>query len=153
MGHAAPRPSLFAPLSETQAIAADYASYGLSVRGHPMSALRRSDVGKSLPRNTTGSIKRLPSGRHAWVSGLVIARQKPYTAKGTVFATLEDEEGFLDLILHEEIFERYHDVFVGNAFLMVAGKTQADRKSVSLLVRKVEALPVGEMRLSSHDFH
>jgi error-prone DNA polymerase len=86
------------------------------------------------------------------VAGLVIARQRPYTAKGTVFATLEDEEGFLDLILRKEVFERYEEVFVGNAFLTVTGRVQSDGNSLSVIVRKVEALPTSELHFKSHDF-
>ena len=153
-GESAPAsPLLFRPLSESEAIRADYRSYGLSVRGHPMGALRRSAAGAGLPRITSGALKRLPRGRTTRIAGLVIARQRPPTAKGTAFATLEDEEGFLDLILHKDVYEKYHDVFVGSAFLIVSGKVQADKAAVSLIVRKVEALPALELRMTSHDFH
>jgi DNA polymerase III alpha subunit len=147
-------PALFAPLSESQAIEADYRSYGLSVRGHPMAALRRSRSARDdIPRITSQGVKNLPNGRITRIAGLVIARQRPPTAKGTAFATLEDEDGFLDLILHREVFERFHEVFVHHAFLRVTGKVQADGHAVNLSVRKVEALAVPELHFKAHDFH
>jgi error-prone DNA polymerase len=147
----------FLALSETEAIRADYDSYGLSVRGHPMGALRKI-ASLKLPRITSGGVKRTPGGRMLKVAGLVIVRQRPPTAKGTAFATLEDEEGFLDLIIHKNIFEKYEEVFVGNAFLLVSGRVQIDQLSVSLIVRKIEALQTGPMDLGSirvqgYDFH
>ena len=149
---AAEPPVAFHPLSDYETICWDYQAFGLSVRGHPMGALRAQKTSQ-IPPTTTASVKRAPSGTGARLAGLIIARQQPRTAKGTVFATIEDEEGFLDLILRKEVFEKFHDIFVNEPFLIVSGRVQRDAEAVSVLVRKIEVLDVAELRASSRDFH
>lgn len=117
----------FTDLSSYEAVQADYASYGLSTRGHPMWALKREpEFMKLIPPTTTTHVKRTPSGRGVRVAGLIIVRQRPHTAKGTCFATLEDEEGFLDLIFHERVYERFEEVLLHHPFLIVTGRVQTD---------------------------
>jgi error-prone DNA polymerase len=130
--------SLFRGLDELEAIKADYAAYGLSTRGHPMQALRAKM--RRLPSATTATGRELAHGMALSIAGLVIVRQRPPTAKGTVFATLEDEHGFLDLTLRAEVHERYEDIFAAHAFLVVDGVIQRDRNSMSLLVRRMRPL-------------
>ncbi len=136
------RASLFDPLSPYEQVRQDYASYGLSVRGHPMEFLRKRVAlrQRTLAQTTSARVKRLNRGSLASITGLVIVRQRPPTAKGTCFATLEDEDGFLDLILHKAVFERYEAVFLGNSFLIVTGIVQKEGHAASLLVKKLEAL-------------
>jgi len=71
---------------------------------------------------------------------MVLLRQRPPTAKGTVFSTLEDEFGFMDLILHPQVFEEYRDLFIQNCFVIIAGRLQRDTNTISILVRTVEPL-------------
>jgi error-prone DNA polymerase len=129
----------FKKLSDYQAIRTDYQVYGLSTRGHPMKELRQY-FSKKVPSLTTGAVRNAQVGRVLRIAGLTIVRQRPPNAKGTCFGTLEDEEGFLDLILHEDIFEKYHDVFVNEPFIIATGKVQRDLKATSLLVTKIEAV-------------
>ncbi|HUP56077.1 MAG TPA: PHP domain-containing protein [Bdellovibrionota bacterium] len=160
----------FDPLTRIEAIQSDYQTYGLSLRGHPMQALRARarEVGaREVPSMTHLEARRAPDGSRVRVAGMVITRQRPPTAKGTVFATLEDEEGVLDLVLHKDVDERYHDVIRGSRFLVVTGRMQRDANTVTLVVDRVEALdldrllapgggpaeaPSAEFRTSSHDF-
>ncbi len=142
----------FKPLSESQAIHAEYRSYGLSTRGHPMKALRE-ELGFRLPSLTSLGIKQGPNGRMASVAGLVIARQRPPTAKGTAFATLEDEDGFVDLVIHKGVFQHYEEVFTESRFLVVTGQVQADGAAVSLIVKRMETLEAAVLRGKSRDFH
>ncbi len=135
-GAAAPAP--FAAMTDLETIHADYATYGLSLRGHPMQALRRH--WKSIPPGTTRGARESPHGRSLAIAGLVIVRQRPPTAKGTCFATLEDEDGFLDLIFHARVFERFQDVFWSSAFLKVRGRIQRDGLAVNLIVSGLEPL-------------
>ena len=139
---------LFEKLSAYEAIHADFESYGLSARGHPMSALRHLDI----PPTTTTTLRRATHGSVARLAGLVIVRQHPHTAKGTVFAALEDEGGFIDMILHRDIYEKYHDVFVNSPFQVVVGKVQRDGKTLNLVVQHIEGLDVAGIRANSHDF-
>jgi error-prone DNA polymerase len=66
--------------------------------------------------------------------------QRPPTAKGTAFATIEDESGILDLILHREVFEKFRDVIRDEAFLLVRGELQRDREAVQLVVRRIDPI-------------
>jgi error-prone DNA polymerase len=129
---------LFRSLDELESIKADYGAFGLSVRGHPMQALRAKM--RRLPSSTTAHGRAAAHGMALTIAGLVIVRQRPPTAKGTAFATLEDEHGFLDLTLRREIVERYEDVFGAHAFLIAEGTIQRDRNSMSLLVRRLRPL-------------
>jgi error-prone DNA polymerase len=131
---------VFPQAKPLQELKMDYRSFGLSARGHPMLFLRRHLNRKEL-RITTQTIKATaPSGRHLKVGGLVIVRQRPHTAQGNGFATLEDETGFLDLIFKKKTLERYLHQFYGSSFLFVSGKLQRDGDAVSLLVTKAEDL-------------
>ena len=142
--------SEFKPLTEDQAIYSDYRSFGLSIRGHPMVAFRKAWP-KKIPKTTTTLIKNLKGGQTAKIAGLVIARQRPPTAKGTAFATLEDEEGFMDLIIHKDVYERYEKIFKEGPFLLVSGKVQKDANLVSLIVRGMESLD-SAFEIESRDF-
>ncbi len=127
--------ALFNPMSEYEVIQADYRSYGASVQGHPMQAIRK--LKKTLPRETIAEIRKSPNGRSVSVSGLMIVRQRPPTAKGTCFGALEDETGLLDMIFHKEVFERLEEYYWNVPFLTVQGTLQRDGDSISLIVRKM----------------
>ncbi|MBI3557021.1 MAG: error-prone DNA polymerase [Deltaproteobacteria bacterium] len=129
---------IFAQLDESQAIRADYDTYRLSTRGHPMTALRAQMP--HLPRLTTEQAKQSPNGRMVTFAGLTIVRQRPPTAAGTVFATLEDDAGFLDLVLHKDTHEKYRELFATQSFMLVRGLIQRDGYSVSMLVRSLKPI-------------
>ncbi|MEO5968784.1 MAG: error-prone DNA polymerase, partial [Bdellovibrionia bacterium] len=136
-----PNSALFTPLSLYQAIQSDYESYHLSVKGHPMMGLRADpELKKNLPPGNTATLKKMIAGQVTRIAGLVIIRQRPPTAKGTMFATLEDEYGFADLILHAKTFEKYKPCFESSPFVLVAGKIQRDGELVNLLVSFVGPL-------------
>ena len=146
---------IFAPLGDYGAIAADYQAYGLSVRGHPMEALRKiKEYG--IPTVTSAMLKHGGKNRQTVrVGGMLIVRQRPSTAKGTVFATLEDEEGFLDLILRSETYEKFRDVFNEDPFLIVEGRLQKAENLTNIIVNTVRAMrgPEQGLRVGSRDFH
>lgn len=129
---------LFESLSDYEAIQKDYRVYGLSTTGHPMQVIRR--MHSKLPKMTTQDAKAHPHGSQISIIGLSIVRQRPPTAKGTSFATIEDETGFLDLIFHLPIFEKYEELFWHHPLLKVTGRIQRDGASVSLIVRRLEAV-------------
>jgi error-prone DNA polymerase len=143
----------FPALNAFQAIRSDYQVYGLSTRGHPMKELRK--YFNKVPQTTTGFVKAAAIGRVLKIAGLVIARQRPPNAKGTCFATLEDEEGFIDLILHNDVFEQYREVFVDQPFIVATGKVQRDGAATSILVHRLE--PVAEegtdVQVRPRNFH
>jgi error-prone DNA polymerase len=89
---------------------------------------------------TSWHIKRSQPGSVIRAAGLVIVKQRPPTAKGVTFATLEDEHGFMDIIIHREVYEKYHELFTYNSFLIIKGKIQRDGNTVSILTQSVEAV-------------
>lgn len=129
-----------APLDRTdeyQSICLDYRSYGHSTRGHPIQAIRKKFP--HLPKMNAATAKASPQGRSVQVPGISVVMQRPPTAKGVVFATLEDETGFLDLIIHQKVFERFKEVILDHSFLLVRGTIQKDGGSVSMIVRDIRS--------------
>jgi error-prone DNA polymerase len=143
----------FASLDDYDAIRADYDAYRLSTRGHPMTAVRGKLPG--LPKATSQHVRRARHGETVTMAGLVIVRQRPSTAGGTVFAALEDEHGLVDLILHKNTQERYGELFLNHSFLIAKGVAQRDAHSVSVLVRQIRAVwkEPDDLRAQSHDWH
>lgn len=124
-------PAGFAGLNSFEKIQNDYSAFSVSTHGHPMRELRRT--GK-LPKATSQTLLAAKAGSRLKLGGLVLIRQKPPTAKGVCFATLEDEFGFIDVILWKKNFEKYQEVFLNHCFIIVGGEVQKDENTVSLLV-------------------
>jgi error-prone DNA polymerase len=129
----------FAKLDGFEKIQSDYKAFSLSTHGHPMLELRKT-LAKLPNMNSQTSSKTVqssPNGRRLTVSGLVLVRQKPPTAKGVCFCTMEDEFGFIDIILWKKTFDKYKEVFLNHCFIIVSGKVQKDGNTTSLLVDRV----------------
>jgi error-prone DNA polymerase len=136
--------ALFQGMDRFETLQQDYAAYSLSTRGHPMGALRQR-LGNRLPELRAADIKNLPptrKGKLLETSGLIIILQRPGTAKGVAFATLEDETGFIDIVFHEETYLEFKEVLLTHSFVCVQGVLQRDGQAVSLLVKKVEGIPI-----------
>jgi len=127
----------FNVLTEYESIREDYDAFNLSVRGHPMQALRKL---MHLPQAHTAQARRSPPDTMIEAAGLLIIRQRPPTANGTTFGTLEDEHGFLDLIIRREISEKFKEEFHDHCFLKVKGKLQRDGHSISLIVQQIRPI-------------
>ncbi len=87
------------------------------------------------------------------IAGSVIARQRPGTAKGFVFLSLEDETGIANAIITPQLFERDHVVIVHQQFLVIEGKLQNQENVVSVKAEAVRPLNVTQAETTSHDFH
>lgn len=131
---AGPAPE-FAPLTLYDAIREDYSAFHLSTRGHPVEAIRKAF---DIPRLTCKDIKKRNTGSQIKALGLLIIRQKPPTAKGVCFATLEDEDGFLDLILWPDVYQRVKEIFLYHSIFWVSGRLQRDGNSTSVLVTDIQ---------------
>ena len=131
-------------LSEEDRVVQDYSSLGLSVRGHPMQFLRERLIGEGGLRSrataTTQSVKKMSHGSRVVLPGLSVVLQRPPTAKGTAFATLEDEEGVLDLIFHKEVFEKHREMIREEAFFWVKGVLQRDGDAAQVVVKGIEPI-------------
>ena len=150
----APEPSVaLEPLDAFETIRWDYAATGHSALGHPLAPLRDQLAARGLP-NAAG-VRELPNGRHARYAGLVICRQRPGTANGVVFMTLEDETGFVNVVVWEKVY-RKHELLVKTAsFLGVSGTIQAEAGVLHLIAHKlwIPKLDAGPATPRSRDFH
>jgi len=127
----------FGGLAAHERLLAEYATLGFSASGHPLSLVR-----SALPPNLTlnKDLDRLKAGEKCQVAGLVVARQRPETAKGTVFLLVEDETGMTNVIVRTDVYDRYRAVVRGEAFVLVTGKLAKDDGTVNVLAEKVEGL-------------
>ncbi len=138
------------PMSPLETTLADYAGLGLTTGPHLMAHLRRAVAARgALPVEELGG---LPDGAPVRVAGAVITRQRPGTAKGTVFLTLEDETGMVQVILRPELFQEHRALVVGTPVLLVSGRLQRRNGTLSVLARRLEPVP-SPAALPSHDFH
>jgi error-prone DNA polymerase len=138
------------PMSRATQLMLDYERTGLSVSDHPMRILRQE-----LPKHVRSAkdLLTLPHGRPASTAGLVICRQRPGTAQGVVFITMEDETGFINLILYAKIFEHFRHVATTSSLLMAHGRTERDGEVLYVVVQRLEALDRRKLPSVSRDFH
>lgn len=144
---------VFEALSRFETIGWDYRTSYHSPRGHPLEPLRDWLRSQRLPSAT--ELAGLPDRRRTRYAGLVICRQRPGTASGVVFMTLEDETGFVNLVVWARVFEQ-HEVLAKTAtFLGVTGRIQSEQGVVHLVADTLW-LPRGEQRpipTASRNFH
>jgi error-prone DNA polymerase len=139
------------PMKEAERLTADFAGMGLSIGRHPM-ALRRDDLAmRGVLR--AGDLHATRSGRRVRVAGMVITRQRPGTAKGFVFLTLEDETGIANIIVRPDLFARDRLVIVGEPFLIVDGVLQNADGVTSVRAEQVQGLPGPPVAFDGHDFY
>ncbi len=149
----AEEPQTFVPLSAFETIAWDHQASLHSARGHPLEPLRPSLRAQGLP--TAAEIAKKPDGALARYAGLVICRQRPGTAAGVVFMTLEDETGFVNLVLWSRVFEAFHLLAKSASFLGVTGRIQSQDNVVHLVADELWTPRVDAelVRPRSRDFH
>ena len=143
----------FHELSELEKVIWDYQTTGHSPRGHPLGPLRDRLAALGLP--DARAVASMPNGKRVRYAGLVIVRQRPGTAKGVVFMTLEDETGFVNLVLWQDVFARNALVAKTASFLGVTGKIQRESNVVHVVVESLwepETL-ARSASVRSRDFH
>jgi error-prone DNA polymerase len=146
------RPRLVPP-SEGQEIVADYASLGLTLGRHPL-ALLRGEL-KKMQIIETAALQSRPHGGRARVAGLVTCRQRPDTASGVIFVTLEDETGCANVVVWRRLLERQREALLGARLLGVQGVIERDAEVVHLIAHRLfdySAL-LGPLAAASRDFH
>jgi len=140
-----------APMTRPERIAADYRSTGLSPEGHPMEHLRPAlDARGVLP---AAALREREEGEEVAVAGIAICRQRPRTARGVMFMTLEDETGFANFVAMPDVRERFR-VELRSPLLLARGVVEAEEGVVNVLLRSVEPLvPAGgASRVPSRDY-
>ncbi len=143
--------SPLAPMTAEERLVADFETTRLTLGPHPFRFYRRAM--EALGVRPAGELVRLGDGRRVRVAGCVITRQRPATAKGFVFLTLEDETGIANIIIQPELFRARRVTIVGEPFLLVEGVLQNQQGTVSVRAAQVEALPLATAAIESHDFH
>jgi error-prone DNA polymerase len=139
------------PMTEAERLVADYAGMGLTTGRHPM-ALRRDDLAmRGILRAT--DLKAARQGRRVRVAGMVITRQRPGTAKGFVFLTLEDETGIANIIVRPDLFARDRLVIVEEPFLIVDGVLQSQDGVTSIRAEQVQGMKGAAIDFDAHDFY
>lgn len=134
----------------------DYAATGLSLKAHPISFLRdRLNERKVVLARDLASSKATPNGRRVNVAGLVLVRQRPGTASGIVFITMEDETGIANLIIRPAIFEKFRSVARMSVALLATGRVERANDVVHVLVSTLESIDAWQPDLvsRSRDFH
>ena len=116
----------------------DYRSLSLSLKAHPVAFLRDTLRGRSAVE--AGRLADLRSGRRVAVAGLVLVRQRPGTAQGVIFATIEDETGVANIIVWPKIFERFRPVVLGARLLLVSGRLQSEQGVIHVVAERLEDL-------------
>jgi error-prone DNA polymerase len=147
------RQASLALASEGREIVEDYHSLGLTLRRHPVALLRpRLENAKAI---RASDVQNTPSGRFIRAAGIVTCRQHPSTAKGTTFVTLEDETGYVNVIVWANVAERYRKPLVLSRFMIVAGKIERQGRVVHLIAERLidESKLLGALATSSRDFH
>src|SRR5271170_6611431 len=139
------------PMTPEERLVADFRGTGMTVGPHPMKYHRASMKRQGVL--TASELERLPDGAHVRVAGGVIARQRPGTAKGFVFLSIEDETGIANAIVTPRVFEEHHVTIVHQQFLLIEGQLQHQDNVVSVKVESVQALSVTRAETTSHDFH
>ncbi len=143
----------FAPLGAFETIEWDYRFSGHSTHGHPLAPHREALAAQRLPDART--VAALPHGRRVRYAGIVICRQRPATASGTTFMTLDDETGFVNVVLWKRVFDD-HAVLARTASLLgVSGTLQSEAGVVHLVAETLwlPALPLAPPTAGSRDFH
>jgi error-prone DNA polymerase len=131
-GYSEDDPMSFEPLNRIETVEWDYSGSMHSTRGHPVEALREELRKQGIPDSS--EVRELADGRTSLYAGLVICRQRPGTANGVLFITLEDEFGFVNLVVWQKVYEEFRELILTRSLLGVKGKIQSKDGIVHLIV-------------------
>ena len=138
-------------MSATERLVADYAGTHLTIGPHPMALRRRELSLRGVLRAI--DLPRERQGRRIRVAGTVITRQRPGTAKGFVFLTLEDETGISNILVRPDVFARERVVILQEPFLLVEGTLQNQENVTAVRAERVEGIAGVAIDVGSHDFY
>ena len=144
-------PSPLQPMNHEERLVADFHGTGLTVGPHPM-AYRREWL-NAMGIRRASELRDIPSGKRLRIGGCVITRQRPGTAKGFVFLSLEDETGVANAIVTPDLFHQNRLLLTSERFLAVEGILQNQDNVISVKAERVLPLFVTKAETVSHDFH
>lgn len=146
-------PDTLVPMTPMEEVHTDYNMTGLSLKAHPVSFIRKELITRQCV--TSKDLQDLRDGRHVRVAGLILLRQKPSTAKGIVFATMEDETGSINLVIFKAVWKRFFRVARTSNAWLVEGKLENRQGIIHVVVGRITDLSeeVKGLTISSRDFH
>ncbi|HET9410233.1 MAG TPA: error-prone DNA polymerase [Candidatus Sulfotelmatobacter sp.] len=144
-------PSPLQPMDHEERLVADFRGTGMTVGPHPV-AYRRAWLQAQGIRRAC-DLRDLPSGKRIRIGGCVIVRQRPGTAKGFVFLSIEDETGVANAIITPDLFHQNRLLLASEKFLAIEGILQNQDNVISVKAERVQPLFVTKAETSSHDFH
>jgi error-prone DNA polymerase len=150
--HDEPIPDTLQRMSQIEEVYADYSSLGVSLQGHPMSFFRSALEQRRV--KTAQQLQTTQNGRLVRVAGMIMLRQRPSTAKGITFVTMEDETGSINLVLRPQTWKEFYLICKQSNAWFVHGVLENREGVIHVLVAKVEDLQsvVGPLNISSRDF-
>ena len=148
---ALPAPGPLAAMTPLERLEADYRGAGLTVGKHPMHYLREKMAGMGVLSSI--EVEAASDGRRVRVAGAVITRQRPGTAKGFCFVTLEDETGVSNLILTPQVFQAHRLAVMNEPFLLAEGILQNAEGTAAVKADRLLSLNTPAIGIQSHDFH
>jgi error-prone DNA polymerase len=140
-----------APLDRKELTFLDYSTTGISINGHPVQFIRERL--QSLGAVDSRALETIDNGRQVIVGGLVTVRQRPETANGTIFLLVEDEYGFINIVVSHHLVDDNEDVVKTAPFIVVKGRLEREGPAINVVGQKFRALEAGEIAHHSRDFH
>jgi error-prone DNA polymerase len=138
------------PMTRNDIVFLDYHAVGMSIHGHPMAAVRETLVAGGAIDSR--ALLDLPHGRVVTVAGLVTVRQRPATAGGTIFLLLEDEWGYMNIIVPQPLVVPNEEVVKRAPFVVVQGRIENDGAAISVVGKRFRELEVGALTHRAHEF-
>ena len=136
------------PMPLGEEVVNDYRFLRLSLRAHPAQFLRADLTARGIIRNE--ALRTIATGKRVKISGLVTCRQRPGSAKGVVFMTIEDESAVANVIVWPKIFERVRPVVLGARYVAVSGRVQSEAGVIHVVAEQLEDLTVWLAQLAEH---
>jgi error-prone DNA polymerase len=132
-------------------LSADYSGTGLTVGKHPLH-YRRKEL-RAMKVLTSAELRNYQDGEYVRSAGCVIARQRPGTAKGFIFISMEDETGIANVIITPDLYERERVVVTRSKFVLVEGALQSQDGVIHIKAKRIQPLAFTNLEVRSHDFH
>ena len=138
------------PMDQNRLVLLDYFAVGLSLAGHPMSAAREELRARGV--KSSADLGRIPHGRRITVAGLVTIRQRPSTANGTIFLLLEDEFGFINVVVPARLVAANEEVVKNAIFIEVTGRLEKQGAAINVAGRKFTEIKVSDLAHNPRSF-
>jgi error-prone DNA polymerase len=138
-------------MTTEERLSADYSGTGLTVGKHPLHYRRREL--QAMKVLTSAQLRNYQDGQYVRSAGCVIARQRPGTAKGFIFISMEDETGIANVIVTPDLYERERVVVTRSKFVLVEGALQNQDGVIHIKAKRIQTLDFSNLEVRSHDFH